>query len=33
VEIVIGDVVIRAGTDADEELLTRTIRAARAAVS
>jgi len=33
VEIVIGDVVIRAGTDADEGLLTRTIRAARAAVS
>ena len=30
VEIVIGDVVIRAGTDADERLLT---RAARAAVS
>lgn len=33
VEIVIGDVVIRAGTDADEGLLTRTIRAARAALS
>jgi transposase len=33
VEIVISDVVIRAGTDADEGLLTRTIRAARAAVS
>ena len=33
VEIAIGDVVIRAGTDADEGLLTRTIRAARAAVS
>ena len=33
VEIVIGDVVIRVGTDADEGLLTRTIRAARAAVS
>jgi transposase len=33
VEIVIGDIVIRAGTDADGGLLTRTIRAARAAVS
>jgi transposase len=33
VEIVIGDVAIRAGTDADEGLLTRAIRAARAAVS
>jgi transposase len=33
VEIVIGDVVIRAGIDADGGLLTRTIRAARAAVS
>ena len=31
VEIVIGDVVIRASTDADEGLLTRAIRAARAA--
>ncbi|MBM9594215.1 transposase [Rhodobacteraceae bacterium MCCB 386] len=33
VEIVVGDVVIRAGADADEGLLTRTIRAARAAAS
>ena len=33
VEIVIGDVAIRAGTEADEGLLTRAIRAARAAVS
>ena len=33
VEIVIGDVVIRAGTDADEVLLTRAIRAARASTS
>ena len=33
VEIVVGDVAIRAGTDADEGLLTRAIRAARAAVS
>jgi transposase len=33
VEIVIGDVVIRAGTDADEGLLTRAIRAARASTS
>lgn len=33
VEIVIGDVVIRAGTDADEGLLTRSIRAARASTS
>ncbi|MGP9806482.1 transposase, partial [Paracoccus sp. NSM] len=32
-EIVIGDVVIRAGTDTDGGLLTRAIRAARAAVS
>ena len=31
VEIVVGDVVIRAGTSVDEELLTRAIRAARAA--
>jgi transposase len=33
VEIVVGDVVIRAGTDAGEGLLTRAIRAARAAAS
>jgi transposase len=33
VEIVIGDVVIRAGTDADEGLLTRAIRAARASTA
>ena len=33
VEIVVGDVVIRAGAGADEGLLTRAIRAARAAVS
>ncbi len=32
-EIVVGDVVIRAGADADEEQLTRAIRAARAAAS
>jgi len=32
-EIVVGDVVIRAGTDADEGHLTRAIRAARAAAS
>lgn len=32
-EIVVGDIVIRAGTDADEEQLTRAIRAARAAAS
>lgn len=30
-EIVVGDVVIRAGADADEDQLTRAIRAARAA--
>ena len=29
VEVLIGDIVIRVRTDADEELLTRTIRAAR----
>jgi transposase len=33
IEIVVGDVVIRAGTDADEGQLTRAIRAARAAAS
>lgn len=33
VEIVVGDVVIRAGVSADEVLLTRAIRAARASVS
>jgi transposase len=33
VEIVVGDVVIRVGADADEVLLTRAIRAARAAAS
>lgn len=33
VEIVVGDVVIRVGADADEVLLTRSIRAARAATS
>ena len=33
VEIVVGDVVIRAGAGADEGQLTRAIRAARAAVS
>ena len=33
VEIVVGDVVIRTGSGADEKLLTRAIRAARAAVS
>ena len=33
VEIVVGDVVIRVGVGADEDLLTRTIRAARAAAS
>ncbi|WP_438362841.1 IS66-like element accessory protein TnpA, partial [Nioella halotolerans] len=32
-EIVVGDIVIRAGADADEEQLTRAIRAARAAAS
>jgi transposase len=32
-EIVVGDVVIWAGADADEGLLTRAIRAARAATS
>jgi transposase len=32
-EIVVGDVVIRAGADADECQLTRAIRAARAAAS
>ena len=32
-EIVVGDVVIRAGTGADEGQLTRAIRAARAAAS
>jgi transposase len=32
-EIVVGDVVIRAGAGADEEQLTRAIRAARAAAS
>ena len=32
-EIVVGDIVIRAGADADEGLLTRAIRAARAAAS
>jgi transposase len=32
-EIVVGDVVIRAGTDVDEGQLTRAIRAARAAAS
>lgn len=32
-EIVVGDVVIRAGAGADEGQLTRAIRAARAAVS
>jgi len=32
-EIVVGDVVIRAGADADEDQLTRAIRAARAATS
>lgn len=32
-EIVVGDVLIRAGTDADEGHLTRVIRAARAAIS
>lgn len=32
-EIIVGDVVIRAGADADENLLTRAIRAARAAAS
>ena len=31
VEIVVGDVVIRVGADTDEVLLTRSIRAARAA--
>lgn len=33
VEIVVGDVVIRVGADAEEVLLTRSIRAARAAAS
>ncbi|AWX94533.1 IS66 family insertion sequence hypothetical protein [Paracoccus mutanolyticus] len=33
VEMVVGDVVIRASADADEVLLTRSIRAARAAAS
>ena len=33
VEIVVGDVVIRVGADADEVLLTRSIRAVRAAAS
>ena len=33
VEIVVGDVVIRAGADADEGLLRRAIRAARAATT
>ncbi len=33
VEIVVGDVVIRVGADADEALLTRSIRAARASMS
>lgn len=33
VEIVVGDVVIRVGADTDEVLLTRSIRAARAAAS
>lgn len=33
VEIIIGDVVIRVGADADEVLLTRSIRAVRAAAS
>ena len=33
VEIVVSDVVIRAGADTDEGLLTRAIRAARAAAS
>ncbi|MDR5655526.1 IS66-like element accessory protein TnpA [Ruixingdingia sedimenti] len=32
-EIVVGDVVIRVGSDTDEVLLTRVIRAARAAAS
>ena len=32
-EIVVGDIVIRAGADADERQLTRAIRAARAAAS
>ena len=32
-EIVVGDVVIRAGADADEGQLTRAIRAARASAS
>jgi len=32
-EIVVGDVMIRAGAGADEEQLTRAIRAARAAAS
>jgi len=33
IEIVVGDIVIRAGTGADEGQLTRAIRAARAATS
>ncbi|WP_199286489.1 IS66-like element accessory protein TnpA [Pseudogemmobacter humi] len=33
VEIVVGDVVIRVGADADEALLTRSIRAVRAAAT
>jgi transposase len=32
-EIVVGDIVIRAGAGADEGLLTRAIRAARASAS
>lgn len=32
-EVIVGDVVIRVGADADEGRLTRAIRAARAAVS
>jgi transposase len=32
-EIVVGDIVIRAGADANEGQLTRAIRAARAAAS
>ena len=32
-KIVVGDIVVHAGTDADEVLLTRSIRAARAAAS
>ncbi len=33
VEIVVGDVVIRVGANADEVLLTRSIRAVRAAAT